>query len=215
MTERGEDYGTGGAVAAGVDAEGEAFGSLTRTGWRAYVRSTYKSYGSKSYREVCEQAKALDPASTLGTSTVGDVLGERNLLKGKKESWPSALTATRIGLGIGGPELGATFRKAWDSAEANHKRWSHQYGLRSAQEAQQRERWEQQKHEQKLRRKHWQDHRKHKQGRAQEERRRVREAHGKRFWFPGAGWISGRSFAIRIVPALVAIVLLIIQYFFR
>lgn len=108
--------------------EQDRFEGMNRVGFFVHVRTSYEFFGEPKYKEIVERAEAIDEASTLSTSTVSDVL--------RRKSCTRLDTARWLGMGIAGPELGASFVDAWQTARENHSRETHDEAMRAAQEAQ-------------------------------------------------------------------------------
>ncbi|MFD8233015.1 hypothetical protein ACFV20_14195 [Streptomyces sp. NPDC059696] len=84
------------------------FKGLTQEDWHDYVLSAHRAYGKPSPREIARNAKKYDKRYAIGKTTIHETLRGR---------WPTAQTAYRLGLGIGGPDLAPQFRNGWLAAD--------------------------------------------------------------------------------------------------
>ncbi|MGW4951492.1 hypothetical protein [Streptomyces parvulus] len=110
------------------ESETPGFEGMNRRGFFVYVQTSYVAYGKPPLSTVVERAKELDPESTMKKQTVSDVL--------RAKGFPRLETARRMGLGIGGEELGRLFEQAWRAARDNHRTETHAYAAETARDAQ-------------------------------------------------------------------------------
>ncbi|MBB5939978.1 hypothetical protein [Streptomyces zagrosensis] len=120
-------YSTGSARSFETETAGEwapdieDFDGLTQEDWFDYIRSAHKAFGELSTREISRKARHYDRGCTMGKSTVHKTLEGR---------WPTAQTAYRLGLGIGGPGLAMQFRNGWLAADGKLRREIHLRNMR-------------------------------------------------------------------------------------
>ncbi|MFE7443791.1 hypothetical protein ACFU7X_25460 [Streptomyces chartreusis] len=103
-------------MATGWVPDIEDFDGLTQEDWHDYVRSAHKAYDEPSIRDIARNAKKYDKRYALGKTTISETLRGR---------WPTAQTAYRLGLGIGGPGLAMQFRNGWLAADGKKRMQIH------------------------------------------------------------------------------------------
>ncbi|MFJ8763173.1 hypothetical protein [Streptomyces cyaneofuscatus] len=108
-------------TAAGWVPDIDDFDGLTQEDWFDYIQSTHKAFNEPSTREISKRARQYDRRCTLSKTTINETLRGR---------WPTAQTAYRLGLGIGGLGLAMQFRNGWLAADGKLRMEIHLRNMR-------------------------------------------------------------------------------------